>query len=96
MLAAVKVGSDGAWIAQGTALHRIAPVPAARVVDTNGAGDAWAAGFLFGHLNGWSLADSGALASMLGSETVTHMGPIIPPEHFAELHPRAMALGTKK
>ena len=96
VLAAVKVGSDGAWIAQGSTLHRIAPVPAAKVVDTNGAGDAWAAGFLFGHLSGWSLPDAGALASMLGSETVTHMGPIIPPEHFARLHPRALALGSKK
>jgi sugar/nucleoside kinase (ribokinase family) len=95
VLAAVKVGGDGAWIAQGGTLHRIAPVPAAKVVDTNGAGDAWAAGFLFGHLRGWSLPDSGALASLLGSETVTHMGPIIPPDHFANLHPRAMALGRK-
>ncbi len=96
VLAAVKVGRDGAWIAQGAALHQIAPVPATHVVDTNGAGDAWAAGFLFAHLRGWSLPDAGALASLLGSETVTHMGPIIPPEHFASLHPRAMALGVKK
>ena len=96
VLAAVKVGQEGAWIAHGPALHRIAAVPAAKVVDTNGAGDAWAAGLLFGHLRGWSLPDAGALASLLGSETVTHLGPLIPPEHFADLHPKAMALGAKK
>jgi sugar/nucleoside kinase (ribokinase family) len=93
VLSAVKVGKDGAWIAHDSELHRIEPVTVANVIDTNGAGDAWAAGFLFGHLRGWSLAESGALASLLGSETVLHMGPIIPEAHFETLRPRAMALG---
>jgi sugar/nucleoside kinase (ribokinase family) len=95
VLAAVKVGRDGAWIAHEGNLHRIAPVAVADVIDTNGAGDAWAAGFLFGHLRGWSLPASGALASLLGSETVLHMGPIIPDTHFEILRKRAMALGQK-
>ena len=95
VLAAVKVGKDGAWIARDGTLHRIQPVAVADVVDTNGAGDAWAAGFLFGHLRGWPLPESGALASLLGSETVLHMGPIIPETHFEILRPRAMALGSK-
>ena len=95
VLAAVKVGKDGAWIARDGTLHRIQPVAVADVVDTNGAGDAWAAGFLFGHLRGWPLAECGALASLLGSETVLHMGPIIPETHFEILRPRAMALGPK-
>lgn len=93
VLAAVKVGKDGAWIARGTELHRIAPVAVADVIDTNGAGDAWAAGFLFGHLRGWSLPACGNLASLLGAETVMHMGPIIPDTHWLVLQPRAMALG---
>jgi sugar/nucleoside kinase (ribokinase family) len=78
VLAAVKLGKEGAWIARGEELHRIAPVAVRDVIDTNGAGDAWAAGFLYGHLRGWALADSGALASRLGAETVRHMGPTIP------------------
>jgi sugar/nucleoside kinase (ribokinase family) len=93
VVAAVKVGRDGAWIAREQELHRIQPVAVADVVDTNGAGDAWAAGFLFGHLRGWPLPASGALASLLGSETVLHMGPIIPETHFEVLRSRAMALG---
>lgn len=96
VIAAVKVGKDGAWIAQGRELHRIAPVSVAAVVDTNGAGDAWAAGFLYGHLRGWSLPDAGALASLLGAETVMHLGPIIPQTHWEILQPRALALGEKK
>ncbi|MGH7958254.1 MAG: adenosine kinase [Opitutaceae bacterium] len=94
VLAAVKVGKDGAWIARNRELHRIDPVAVADVIDTNGAGDAWAAGFLFGHLRGWPLPACGALASLLGSETVLHMGPIIPDTHFELLRERAMALGT--
>jgi sugar/nucleoside kinase (ribokinase family) len=94
VLAAVKVGKDGAWIASNGSLHRIEPVAVADVVDTNGAGDAWAAGFLFGHLRGWPLPACGALASLLGSETVLHMGPIIPKTHFEILRPRALALGS--
>ncbi len=95
VLAAVKVGKDGAWIARGGELHRIQPVAVADVIDTNGAGDAWAAGFLYGHLRGWPVPASGALASLLGSETVLHMGPIIPETHFEILRPRALALGPK-
>lgn len=95
VLAAVKVGKDGAWIARDGELHRIEPVAVADVIDTNGAGDAWAAGFLFGYLRGWPLPACGALASLLGAETVMHMGPIIPETHFEILRPRAMALGPR-
>lgn len=92
VLAAVKVGKDGAWLAHDTALHRVAPVRVADVVDTNGAGDAWAAGFLFGHLRGWPLPACGEVASLIGAETVSHMGPIIPPTHWPAVHRRALAL----
>ena len=95
VLAAVKLGREGAWLAQGADLHRIAPVAVSDVVDTNGAGDAWAAGFLFGHLRGWPLPASGALASLLGAETVRHLGPIIPDAFWAEVRERALALAPK-
>ncbi|HVS53467.1 MAG TPA: adenosine kinase [Opitutaceae bacterium] len=94
VLAAVKVGKDGAWLARDAELHRIAPVAVADVIDTNGAGDAWAAGFLYGYLRGWPLPACGAIASLLGAETVMHMGPIIPETDWAVLKPRALALGA--
>lgn len=96
VIAAVKVGKDGAWIAEGAALHRIEPVQVANVIDTNGAGDAWAAGFLYGYLRRWPMPACGALASLLGAETVMHMGPIIPQTHWDVLLPRALALGPKR
>lgn len=96
VLAAVKLGRDGAWIAQRGELHRIAPVAVPDVVDTNGAGDAWAAGFLFGYLRGWPLPNCGALASLIGAETVRHMGPIIPDEHWPEVFQRAQRLAPAR
>jgi len=95
VLAAVKVGKDGAWIARDGELHRIEPIAVADVIDTNGAGDAWAAGFLYGYLKRWPLPSCGALASLLGAETVMHMGPIIPETHWQIVHPRALALGPR-
>lgn len=94
VLAAVKIGKDGAWIADKHLLHRIEPVAVANVIDTNGAGDAWAAGFLYGYLRGWPLQQCGALASFIGAETVLHMGPIIPDTHWRIIKPRALALGN--
>ena len=94
VLAAVKMGGDGAWLAHGSSLHRIAPVVVSDVIDTNGAGDAWASGFLYGYLRDWSLPQSGTLASMVGAETVRHLGPIIPSKHWEPLRSRALALAT--
>jgi sugar/nucleoside kinase (ribokinase family) len=92
-LAAVKMGKDGAWIARGAELHRIEPVRA-NAVDTTGAGDAWAAGFLYGYLKGWSLPAAGALGSILGAECVQHIGPAIPESHWPSVRDRATALAT--
>jgi sugar/nucleoside kinase (ribokinase family) len=91
-IAAVKIGKDGAWVAQGKELHRIAPVKVERVIDTTGAGDAWAGGFLYGHLKGKSLASSGALGSALGAECVQHLGPAIPEIHWPRLRTLAASL----
>jgi sugar/nucleoside kinase (ribokinase family) len=91
-IAAVKMGKDGAWVAHGAELHRIAPVKVAKVVDTTGAGDAWAAGFLYGYLRGYSLPAAGAIGSLLGAETVQHLGATIPDMHWPRLHTQAAAL----
>ena len=92
-IAAVKMGKDGAWVARGSELHRIEPVKAARVVDTTGAGDAWAAGFLYGHLRGQSLSNTGSLGSLLGSETVQHLGATVPDMHWPRLRAHAESPG---
>ena len=91
-IAAVKMGGDGAWIARGRELHRVAPVRVPRVVDTTGAGDSWAAGFLYGHLRGAKLPACGAIGSILGAETVQHLGAAIPDLHWPRIRTQVQAL----
>ncbi len=90
VIAAVKLGRDGSWIAKGSETHRIEPVHLSDVVDTNGAGDAWAAGFLYGYVRGRPLAECGAMASVMGSETVRHLGPLIPDSAWATVRSRIL------
>ena len=91
VIAAVKMGAEGSWIAKGREAFRNPPVRLTDVIDTNGAGDAWAAGFLFGFLRGRPLAECGEIASTMGSETVRHLGPLIPESAWAAVKARATA-----
>ena len=90
VIAAVKMGREGSWIAKGNEIHRIPPVHLADVIDTNGAGDAWAAGFLFGYLRGLPLQRCGELASIMGSETVRYLGPLIPDAAWPDVKKRVL------
>ncbi|SVD90112.1 uncharacterized protein METZ01_LOCUS442966, partial [marine metagenome] len=77
-VAAVKLGKDGSLIAQGTEIVSVEPRPVETPVDTTGAGDLWASGFLYGLLNGRDLRQSGEYGSLLGAEAVQVMGASIP------------------
>ena len=50
------------------------PTRSTDVVDTTGAGDLYAAGFLYGHTHGYSLADCGRLGSLAAAEVISHVG----------------------
>jgi sugar/nucleoside kinase (ribokinase family) len=73
-IAVVKVGAQGAWLQENGERVHVPALPVETVVDTTGAGDCWAGGFLYGYLNGLSLAQAGALAAITGAETVKNMG----------------------
>lgn len=78
-LAVLKIGPRGSRIALNG--HRLAVEPHGNgevPVDTTGAGDLWAAGFLYGLVNGYSLEHSGRLASACGYEVCRVMGAKIP------------------
>ncbi len=64
----------GAVIQEGGLLTKISPVSVARVVDATGAGDLFAAGFLYGHLSGLSHAEAGALGARAASAVISHIG----------------------
>lgn len=74
-LVAVTRSDIGSLIATPTETVEVKAFPVASVVDTTGAGDQYAAGFLFGHARGRSLAECGALASLAAAEVISHMGP---------------------
>ena len=60
---------------RATSVHVIDAQPVAEVVDTTGAGDLYAAGFLYGLTHGTPLADCGRLGSMAAAEVIAHVGP---------------------
>ena len=72
-LAALTRGQDGSLIVAGGERVAVAAVPT-RVVDTTGAGDAYAAGFLFGRARGLGLAESGRIGSVAAAEVISHFG----------------------
>ena len=72
----MTLGPRGAWLWDGKQREKI-EIPTAKVkaVDTNGAGDAFAGGLLYGITHGKSFKESGALACSLGTKTVEQFGP---------------------
>ncbi len=77
-LACLKVGSRGSFISHAGRITQIAPVKGKNPVDTTGAGDLWAAGLLFGIVNGYSIEDCGKIASACGYEVCQVVGAQIP------------------
>ena len=73
--AAVTVGAKGSIIITDDELIEVAPRPVRRVVDTTGAGDLYAAGFLHGLTAGQPLERCGALGSIAAAEVISHVGP---------------------
>ena len=65
----------GSLIAANGEVVDVKPFPVAQVVDSTGAGDQYAAGFLYGHARGRPLAVCGAFASMAAAEVISHFGP---------------------
>jgi len=72
-LAALTRGEQGSVVLRGAETVEIAAV-ATKVVDTTGAGDAYAAGFLAALTAGRDLAQCGRLASIAAAEVISHYG----------------------
>jgi sugar/nucleoside kinase (ribokinase family) len=73
-IAALTRSAQGSVILAAGAEHRVAAAPVARVVDTTGAGDLYASGFLYGLTRALPLAACGDIGSLCAAEIIGHVG----------------------
>ena len=72
--AALTRSEKGSVVLDAHSVHAIQAVPT-KVVDTTGAGDLYASGFLFGLTHGLGLERAGRIASIAAAEVISHVGP---------------------
>lgn len=83
-VAVVKIGKDGSLVKTGGEVYKI-NADRATVVDTTGAGDLYASGFLFGLLNEISISECGRIGSLLGKHVIEQIGAKIPDRTWDEI-----------
>ena len=93
-VAVLKIGPRGSMIAGFDEIAQIERLGDGIAVDTTGAGDLWAAGFLFGLVNGYPLAGAGALGSACGYEVCQLVGAKIEDQGWERIR-RLMAREEK-
>ncbi len=74
VLAVLTRGAGGCVVVTATGPVAVAAAPVERVVDTTGAGDLFAAGFLYGITNGLSPEESARLGGVCAAEVISHVG----------------------
>jgi sugar/nucleoside kinase (ribokinase family) len=72
---ALKLGAEGCFVASEE-FEGFVAAPAVEAIDGTGAGDAFAAGLLYGHLAGWPLRRAAALANAAGALAATAVGAV--------------------
>ena len=83
-IAVVKIGKDGSMIQSGNEFYDIEP-HLVKSVDTTGAGDLYAAGFLYGLANDYPLDVCGKIGSLVSSRVVEVIGTKMPEETWTEI-----------
>ncbi len=73
-IAALTRSEAGSVVLGRGEAHNVAAAPVERVIDTTGAGDLYAAGFLYGLTHGMALPRCGALGSLCAAEIISHVG----------------------
>ena len=73
-IAALTRSEKGSVVISGDEIHVIDAEPVKQVIDTTGAGDLFAAGFLHGWAQGWPLHDCGRAGGVCAAEIISHVG----------------------
>ena len=74
-IAALTRSEKGVVVVSGDEVHVVDAAPVAQVVDTTGAGDQFAAGFLYGLTRGRDLATCARIGAITAAEVIDHVGP---------------------
>jgi sugar/nucleoside kinase (ribokinase family) len=82
-IAVVKIGAAGSWIKRGDEIIKVDPLDVIPV-DTTGAGDLYASGFLYGFSHGFSLDKCGIFGSILAGKVIEIVGARMPDDKWAE------------
>ena len=84
-IAVVKVGAKGAFIKRGNEIVTIPPMKA-DVLDTTGAGDMWAAGFLAGLVKGENLQKCGMMGAIVAKNIIEVVGAKMDEARWEKIH----------
>lgn len=84
-LAVVKIGTRGAIIKRGSEVVHVGIMAAAQRVDTTGAGDFYAAGFLAGLCDGLSLRQCGTLGAIAAGKVIEIVGTTLGKEAWSDM-----------
>ena len=84
-IAVVKVGAKGAFIKRGNEIVTIPPMKTG-VVDTTGAGDMWAAGFLAGLVKGENLQKCGMMGAIVAKNIIEVVGAKMDEARWEKIH----------
>ena len=84
-IAVVKLGAQGSCIKKGTECIKLETPPVKKVIDTTGAGDYYAAGFLYGLTCGYSLERCSIIGSILASSVIQVVGTTLSKKKWDEI-----------
>ncbi|PCJ62551.1 MAG: adenosine kinase [Planctomycetota bacterium] len=84
-IAVVKLGDKGALLKKDGVDH-VVEINKVKALDTTGAGDLWAAGFLYGLVQGHDLHKAGSIGASVAAEVVAVMGAHIPTEGWDRIY----------
>ena len=73
-VAAITCGADGSVVIAGDDRYAVPAAPVDNVVDTTGAGDLYAAGFLYGYSRNYRLDECALLGGIAAAEIISHVG----------------------
>ena len=79
----LKIGAEGSWVKRDNELIKVSAFPVS-CIDTTGAGDLYAAGFLYGYANDLNLETCGILGSLMAGKVIEVVGARMDDNKFAE------------